>query len=113
MNSMAATPSNLMPEHDFFALEGTIDAQSEPFFRDLPARVRHPQVRFDFSRAGRINSMGIALLLRCFKDIRQARETEILLEGLSPTNSMLFKMTGVFLLAKPVPAGGNGREGAQ
>jgi len=106
MNSTTATPSNIVPEHDFFALQGTIDAQSEPFFRELPKKVRHPQVRFDFSGAGRINSMGIALLLRCFKEIRQARETEILLEGLSPTNSMLFKMTGVFLLAKPVPARG-------
>ena len=98
--------------HDYFALEGTIDAQSETFFKALPAQVRHPQVRFDFARAGRINSMGIALLLRCFKEIRQAKQAEIVLEGLSPMNTMLFKMTGVFLLATPVAAGENRREGA-
>ena len=91
---------NALP-HDYFALEGTIDAQSETFFKGLPAQVRHPLVRFDFARAGRINSMGIALLLRCFKEIRQARQAEIVLEGLSPMNTMLFKMTGVFLLATP------------
>ena len=101
---------NALP-HDYFALEGTIDAQSETFFKGLPAQVRHPLVRFDFARAGRINSMGIALLLRCFKEIRQARQAEIVLEGLSPMNTMLFKMTGVFLLASPAPGGESRREG--
>ena len=110
MNSRSATPSQVTP-HDFFALEGTIDSQSEAFFRELPGQVRHLQVRFDFSRAGRINSMGIALLLRCFKEIRQGNQAQILLEGLSPTNAMLFKMTGVFLLATPVAAGESRQEG--
>ena len=48
--------------------------------------------------------MGIALLLRCFKEIRQEKGAEILLEGLGPMHAMLFKMTGVFLLATPVPS---------
>jgi anti-anti-sigma regulatory factor len=106
MNSMS------LPPHDYFALEGTIDAQSELFFKALPDQVRHRQVRFDFSRAGRINSMGIALLLRCFKEIRQGKQAEILLEGLTPVNAMLFKMTGVFLLATPVAVGESPKEGA-
>jgi anti-anti-sigma regulatory factor len=113
MNSMSAPSPNCLPPHDFFTLEGTIDARSEPFFRELPRKVRHSQVRFDFSRAGRINSMGIALLLRCFKEIRQGKQAEILLEGLSPTNAMLFKMTGVFLLATPATAGAGSKDGAQ
>jgi len=96
---------------DYFALEGTIDAQSEGYFKDLPAKVRFSLVRFDFAKAGRINSMGIALLLRCFKDIREKNKAEILLEGLSPMHTMLFKMTGVFLLASPVVSGASGKGG--
>ncbi|HBA88133.1 MAG TPA: hypothetical protein DCZ75_09170 [Geobacter sp.] len=90
-------------QHDYFVLLGTIDAHSESFLKGLPAQVRHPLVTFDFSKAGRINSMGIALLLRCFKDIRA--KAEIRLEGLSPMHSTLFKMTGVFLLASPAKDG--------
>jgi anti-anti-sigma regulatory factor len=96
---------------DCFALEGNIDAQSEKYFKDLPARVRCSQVRFDFVKAGRVNSMGIALLLRCFKDIRETRKAEILLEGLTPMHTMLFKMTGVFLLATPVVPVASGKGG--
>ena len=108
---MNGSSANHPAPHDYFALEGTIDAQSEAFFKELPSQVRHPQVRFDFTRSGRINSMGIALLLRCFKEIRQAKQAEILLEGLSPMHTMLFKMTGVFLLATPVAAGECGKAG--
>jgi anti-anti-sigma regulatory factor len=96
---------------DHFALEGNIDAQSEKYFKELPARVRCSQVRFDFVKTGRINSMGIALLLRCFKDIRETRKAEILLEGLTPMHTMLFKMTGVFLLATPAVPGASGKGG--
>jgi len=108
-----STIRDLSAPHDFFALVGTIDAQSEPFFKALPAKVRHSLVKFDFTRAGRINSMGIALLLRCFKEIRQGKQAEILLEGLSPMNTMLFKMTGVFLLATPVAAAGSSQDGGK
>jgi len=113
MNSNIPHSSASAARHDYFALEGTIDAQSELFFKELPAKVRYGQVRFDFTKAGRINSMGIALLLRCFKEIRQAKQAEIKLEGLSPMNTMLFKMTGVFLLATPVAAGDSLRDGAK
>ena len=108
-----ATSPDIQAPHDYFALEGNIDAHCEPFFKDLPSRVRHPLVRFDFSGAGRINSMGIALLLRCFKEIRQQKQAEISLAGLNPMNTMLFKMTGVFLLATPVAAGDRGGEVAK
>ena len=91
---------------DFFALDGTIDASSEGFFHDLPAKVSHSLVRFNFARTGRINSMGIALLLRCFKEIREKKQAQITLEGLAPMHDMLFKMTGIFLLASPETAGG-------
>lgn len=97
-------------DHDYFALEGVIDAHSEGLLKDIPGKVRTSQVRFDFSRTGRINSMGIALLLRCFKEIGQ--KAEIRLEGLSPMHNMLFKMTGVFLLATPAEGATSQKGGA-
>ena len=45
--------------------------------------------------------MGIAFLLRCFKKLRDDKGTEISLIGLNSMHTMLFKMTGVFLLANP------------
>ena len=96
---------------DYFALEGAMDAGSESYFRHLAAKVRHSRVRFDFARAGRINSMGIALLLRCFEGIRENKQAEIALEGLAPMHAMLFKMTGVFLLAAPAADGAAGKGG--
>ncbi len=89
------------PQYDHFALNGNIDAQAETLLKELPARVRQPQVTIDFSSSGRINSMGIALLLRCFKAIREEKQADIELAGLTPMNTMLFKMTGIFLLATP------------
>jgi anti-anti-sigma regulatory factor len=86
---------------DYFTICGKIDTQAEAQLQELPAKVRHPLVKLDFSRAGRINSMGIALLLRCLKSIREEKKAEIRLLELNPTNTMLFKMTGVFLLATP------------
>lgn len=84
---------------DYVQLHSNIDASSEKELQSLPEKVQNQAVRFDFSQAGRINSMGIALLLRCFKRIRDERKAEIFLRELNATNAMLFKMTGVFLLA--------------
>ena len=86
---------------DTVIVRGNLDALSESHLKELPAKVGTPSVRFDFSETGRINSMGIALLLRCLKNIKEERQAEIVVSGLSPMNIMLFKMTGVFLLATP------------
>lgn len=101
MEWQPATPQESDVPHDLFSMEGTIDVQSERLLKEIPLKVSQGLVRFDFSRAGRINSMGIALLLRCFKEIRETKKAEIRLEGLSQMHTMLFKMTGVFLLATP------------
>lgn len=81
---------------------GNIDAQAETLLHGLPTMIAKPAVTMDFSNAGRINSMGIALLLRCLKAIREEKKAEITLSGLSQMTVMLFKMTGVFLLATQV-----------
>ncbi len=84
---------------DYFSFHGNIDAQAEMQMKELPQRVQQPVVKFDFSKTGRINSMGIALLLRCLKTIREEKKADIRLQELNATTTLLFKMTGIFLLA--------------
>ncbi len=84
---------------DCFIFRGNIDIHAESFLKDIPDQVGKAKVSFDFSRVGRVNSMGIALLLRCFRRIRDERKAEIVLTGLNTIHTMLFKTTGVFLLA--------------
>ncbi len=84
---------------DCFIFQGNIDIHAETCFKDIPALLEKSLVKLDFSQVGRINSMGIALLLRCFKKIREENKAEILLTGLNTIHTMLFKTTGVFLLA--------------
>jgi hypothetical protein len=45
--------------------------------------------------------MGVALLLRCFKKLKDEKQTEIRLANLNQVNTMLFRITGLFLLATP------------
>jgi anti-anti-sigma regulatory factor len=97
-NSFKISVSNIN-NSDYIELHSNIDASAEKQLQKIPSMVNNKVVRFDFSKAGRINSMGIALLLRCFRQIREERDAEIFLKDLSTTNAMLFKMTGVFLLA--------------
>jgi len=86
---------------DFVNLSGTIDYDAGNYLEELPEKVKRPKIRFDFSEVGRINSMGIAFLLRCFKKLRDDKGTEISLTGLNSMHTMLFKMTGIFFLATP------------
>jgi anti-anti-sigma regulatory factor len=86
---------------DFVKLSGTIDYEAGNTLEELSELVSRPKIRFDFSRVGRINSMGIAFILRCFKKLRDDKNTEISLTGLNSMHTMLFKMTGVFYLATP------------
>ncbi len=102
MDNIMQLESSQEPEWDTFILKGNIDAQAETLLQSLPRKVQRQKVRFDFSQAGRINSMGIALLLRCFRNIKEEKDAEIMVSGLSSMNAMLFKMTGVYLLAKPL-----------
>jgi len=86
---------------DFVTLSGTIDYDAGNYLEELPGKVERSKIRIDFKEVGRINSMGIAFLLRCFKKIRDENKAEISLTGLNSMHSMLFKMTGIFFLATP------------
>lgn len=99
MSTPFSISSQTTANADYIRLHGNIDAAAEQQLKNLPAIVKSPVVRLDFSSAGRINSMGIALLLRCLKSIREQQGSQIYLRELNPTNAVLFKMTGVFMLA--------------
>lgn len=88
-------------ETEFVTLSGTIDYNAGDYFEELPGKLKEPKIRFDFSNVGRINSMGIAFLLRCFKKLKDERKAQISLSGLNSMHTMLFKMTGIFFLATP------------
>jgi anti-anti-sigma regulatory factor len=83
-----------------FEFCGIVDAKSGQLLQRLPDLVRAETVIFDFGNVKRINSMGIALLLRCFKRIREEKNAELQVKSLNQINVMLFKMTGVFQLAR-------------
>ena len=87
------------PEFDRFIFHGNIDIHATDHFQALPDNVENARVKLDFSQVGRINSMGIALLLRCCKKIRDEKKAEIMLTGVNTMHTMLFKTTGVVLLA--------------
>jgi anti-anti-sigma regulatory factor len=89
------------PGLDIFHIAGIIDSRAQWLLDNLHDRVESFKVRFDFAGVKRINSMGIALLLRSFKKIRDEKHAEIRLSNLNEVNTMLFRITGIFLLATP------------
>ncbi len=89
---------------DTIQFYGNIDAQADQHFDDLIRQVSTNRVIMDFSTTGRINSMGIALLLRSIKSIKTEKNAEISIQGLNQINTMLFKMTGIFMLASEARA---------
>ena len=99
MNTGFTVVHRRLPGYDEIAFSGIIDAKADALLSELPDKISSSLVSCDFHNVGRINSMGIALLLRCFKRIRDEHGAEIRVKSLNPVNSMLFKMTGVYLLA--------------
>jgi len=81
---------------------GNIDAHAEPQFDDLLRKISTTKLIMDFSRTGRINSMGIAFLLRSIKKIKVEKNATVSVSGLNQINAMLFKMTGIFMLAPEI-----------
>lgn len=91
-------------QQEVIFLSGTIDGQAELSFGELQKQVSGPSLILDFSDVGRINSMGIALILRCLKHLTRERDFQVQIRGVNQINGMLFKMSGIFLMAKEVPA---------
>jgi anti-anti-sigma factor len=81
---------------------GNIDAHAEPQFDVLFRKISTSKLTMDFSQTGRINSMGIAFLLRSIKKIKTEKNANVSISGLNQVNAMLFKMTGIFMLAPEI-----------
>lgn len=86
------------PGGDTVQFYGTIDAHADQHFDDLIRQVSASRVIMDFSNTGRINPMGIALLLRSIKIIKAEKKAEVCIQGLNQINALLFRITGIFLL---------------
>jgi anti-anti-sigma regulatory factor len=99
-DSCTITSEN-QPGLDIFHIAGVIDSRAQWLLDNLHDRMESLKVRIDFAGVKRINSMGIALLLRSFKRIRDEKHAEIQLSNLNDVNTMLFRITGIFLLATP------------
>ena len=84
---------------DTVHFHGNIDSHSDNHMEGLNKRINKKSVVLDFSETGRINSMGVAILLRSIKSLKAEKNAEISIQGANKTNAMLFKMTGIFLLA--------------
>lgn len=84
---------------DTVHFHGNIDCHADTHFDDMIKSVSTKMLVFDFSSAGRINSMGISLLLRSIKSLKTEKGAEINIQGANQINTMLFKMTGIYLLA--------------
>ncbi len=83
---------------DNICFYGNIDSHSEQSFDELSRKITGKRVVMDFSNTLRINSMGIAILLRSIKHIKSEKKSEIAIVGENKTNAMLFKITGVYTL---------------
>jgi anti-anti-sigma regulatory factor len=84
---------------DYIRFYGNIDSHSEKHFEALLREISGKRVVMDFSDTGRINSMGIAILLRSLKSIKAEKLADVAFFGENKTNAILFKMTGIYMLA--------------
>jgi anti-anti-sigma factor len=80
---------------------GSIDSHAEPHFEEMVQKITGRRVVMDFSNTTRINSMGIAILLRSIKSIKTDKKSEVAIIGENSTNALLFKITGLYTLSAP------------
>jgi len=88
---------------DNISFFGQIDSHTESHFEDLVRRISGRKVNMDFSNTDRINSMGIAILLRSIKKIKEEKNSEVVVFGENRTNALLFRITGVYMLTGQHP----------
>lgn len=75
-------------------LSGEIDVTAGQVFTQLETKPAMPNVVLDFSNVSRVNSMGLAQLMRLLEHWRCQR-IHLAAQGMSHTVNMLFKMTGM------------------
>ncbi|MDD5033657.1 MAG: PhnD/SsuA/transferrin family substrate-binding protein [Methylococcaceae bacterium] len=85
-----------------YALIGSIDAHTGPALDTLLAIAESSRIHLDFREVERVNSMGLALLLKLFEQWEK-RGIRVEVSNLNRMVAMLFKITGLgrFLKAEP------------
>jgi anti-anti-sigma factor len=83
------------PGIDCVIFTGIIDANAAQELKSILVSLLAPVADFDFTNVERIDSMGVALLFRLFKDFREDRSGEIRFKGLNQPMLKLFTMTGI------------------
>jgi anti-anti-sigma regulatory factor len=86
---------------DCISFHGNINTEATPHFNELCNKISGDCVFMDFSNVGRVNSMGIALLLRTINTIKTEKRAEVCFQGVNQINELLFRITGVSTLATP------------
>ncbi len=78
-----------------YQFKGILSAESQDeFTKMVEASKAGPSIRLDFSKVDRINSMGIALLLKALKELKQnGKAVEI--AGANEMIKTSFKMMGI------------------
>lgn len=86
---------------DNISFYGNIDSHTERHFEEIVQKITGKRVVMDFSNTVRINSMGIAFLLRSIKSIKTEKKSEVAIIGENKTNALLFRITGLYTLTTP------------
>jgi anti-anti-sigma factor len=78
-----------------YQFKGVLSAESQEEFRQMiEAAKSGSSVRLDFSKVDRINSMGIALLLKALKELKQGGKS-VEIAGANEMIQVSFKMMGI------------------
>lgn len=77
-----------------FLLRGVVDVDAIPVLEPLYELPAHTRVELDFAAVQRVNSMGLAQLLKLFEHW-QARHIDIRVSHANRMTGMLFRMTGL------------------
>lgn len=79
----------------FYQFRGIISAENQAEFKQLIINSQGSRhIRLDFAHVTRINSMGVALFLKCLKELKQEGKV-IHISGANKMTGMLFKMMGI------------------
>ena len=111
---MSQPSLRVQPEHSdnpalrCFRLEGVIDVEAVPVLEPLYALPAGIEVELDFGAVQRVNSMGLAQLLKLFEQW-QAKAIRIRVSHANRMTRMLFKMTGLERFLESESEGGLNR----
>lgn len=95
ISALCITPQPT-PDQDIsrFDLNGSVDVDAGPILSVLGAVNDGGRLILDFTRVQRVNSMGLAQLLKVFEELK-SRKVRIEVQNMNRMVNMLFKMTGM------------------